>query len=88
MSGQKVIHSFVDMDIVKNIDLIKADGTKKPASEVFAGKEFICIYFSGHWCPPCRGFTPVLKKFYQVCTLRNLKTFLNLIRVSTIPGGQ
>ena len=55
------------MDILKKINLIKADGTKKPASEVFAGKEFICIYFSGHWCPPCRGFTPILKDFYEVC---------------------
>merc|ERR1712186_174196 len=54
-----------DMDILKKINLTKADGTKKPASEVFAGKEFICLYFSGHWCPPCRGFTPVLKDFYQ-----------------------
>ncbi|CAM9928451.1 unnamed protein product [Heterosigma akashiwo] len=23
------------------------------------------IYFSAHWCPPCRGFTPVLSEFYQ-----------------------
>ena len=26
----------------------------------------IGVYFSAHWCPPCRGFTPVLSKFYQV----------------------
>ena len=23
------------------------------------------IYFSAHWCPPCRGFTPVLSEFYN-----------------------
>ena len=26
----------------------------------------IGIYFSAHWCPPCRGFTPILSKFYKV----------------------
>lgn len=23
------------------------------------------IYFSAHWCPPCRGFTPVLAEWYK-----------------------
>ena len=25
----------------------------------------IGLYFSAHWCPPCRGFTPVLSEFYK-----------------------
>lgn len=30
-----------------------------------AGKEAIGIYFSAHWCPPCKGFTPQLAKAYN-----------------------
>ena len=24
------------------------------------------VYFSAHWCGPCRGFTPILTNFYEV----------------------
>ena len=35
---------------------------KEVDKKVLAGKT-IGIYFSAHWCPPCRGFTPKLVKF-------------------------
>merc|ERR1711937_917801 len=31
--------------------------------EAIAGKT-LGLYFSAHWCPPCRGFTPKLKEWY------------------------
>ena len=27
---------------------------------------FTGVYFSAHWCPPCRAFTPHLAKKYEV----------------------
>ena len=36
-----------------------------PLATALEGAEFVGIYFSAHWCPPCRGFTPVLSEFYN-----------------------
>ena len=37
----------------------------KPTEEVLAGKACVGVYFSAHWCPPCRGFTPTLAQYYK-----------------------
>merc|ERR1712150_223452 len=37
---------------------------EKDSDKVLAGK-YVGIYFSAHWCPPCRGFTPVFAKAYD-----------------------
>merc|ERR1712038_793379 len=28
-------------------------------------KDLVGFYFSAHWCPPCRNFTPVLKEAFN-----------------------
>jgi len=53
------------MDLIKGNSLIRADGSSKSAESALQGKEVVLIYFSAHWCPPCRGFTPILKDFYE-----------------------
>lgn len=40
------------------------DGAEVPASKL-AATEVVGIYFSAHWCPPCRGFTPKLAETYK-----------------------
>jgi nucleoredoxin len=37
---------------------------EKPTTDVLAGKKYVGLYFSAHWCPPCRGFTPKLADSY------------------------
>jgi len=39
-------------------------GNKVDVSSFCGSGKFVCLYFSAHWCPPCRGFTPVLGEFY------------------------
>eukprot|EP00092_Neocalanus_flemingeri_P067314 GFUD01082147.1.p1 GENE.GFUD01082147.1~~GFUD01082147.1.p1 ORF type:complete len:143 (+),score=56.40 GFUD01082147.1:211-639(+) len=53
------------MDSLAGVKLVKADGSSVEAEKALAGKDLVLYYFSGHWCPPCRRFTPMLKTFYQ-----------------------
>ncbi|KAL4228826.1 hypothetical protein ACF0H5_011866 [Mactra antiquata] len=48
--------------------VLNKDGEKVEVKEICKDKVAIGIYFSAHWCPPCRGFTPVLAEFYKANT--------------------
>jgi len=34
-------------------------------SDAISNTRLIALYFSAHWCGPCRGFTPLLIEFYD-----------------------
>merc|ERR1711920_1103100 len=58
------------LEIVKLLGetLVKKDDTgasEKLATKDLSECEVVGIYFSAHWCPPCRGFTPVLAETYK-----------------------
>jgi len=44
--------------------LLGKDGAKLSTADALAGKTAVGLYFSAHWCPPCRGFTPMLGAAY------------------------
>merc|ERR1711978_220133 len=52
------------MDSLSGATLIKADGSSVPAEKALENKDLVLYYFSAHWCPPCRQFTPMLSDFY------------------------
>ncbi len=60
-------------------DVVDKSGNQVDLSSHCAGKT-VAIYFSAHWCPPCRGFTPDLAEFY---TNRNKELNLEIIFVSS-----
>ena len=53
------------MDSLSNTSLFKSDGSSVIADSALEGKDLVLYYFSAHWCPPCRQFTPMLKDFYE-----------------------
>merc|ERR1712150_41452 len=40
----------------------KGDHVEVSFADRLANAKVVAFYFSAHWCPPCRGFTPELKK--------------------------
>jgi nucleoredoxin len=49
-------------------------------SQVKDESPLIALYFSAHWCPPCRMFTPTLAEFYK--TVNKNKKEIEIIFVS------
>ena len=45
-------------------NFLSHDG-KVHTAETLKQAKVVGVYFSAHWCPPCRGFTPVLAEFYR-----------------------
>ncbi len=43
--------------------LVRSDGTEASADAL--KDKTVLVYFSAHWCPPCRRFTPELVKAYN-----------------------
>merc|ERR1711990_325108 len=57
-----------NMDSLASATLLKADGSTVEATTALQGKELVLYYFSAHWCPPCRRFTPMLAEFYKAAS--------------------
>jgi nucleoredoxin len=55
--------SFINLDILSNASIRQKDGSTV-SRETLATNDLVGFYFSAHWCPPCRAFTPVLAEFY------------------------
>ncbi len=52
--------------------LVQANGKSVKGASALANKKYIALYFSAHWCGPCRAFTPELVKFRDNCAKKNL----------------
>lgn len=61
------IKKFLQEGGVKELIVPKADGKgteRKPIEQCEFLDGYLGLYFSAHWCGPCRNFTPILAKQY------------------------
>ena len=59
------IPDFYDFSSLLGPTLKTKSAGDVPTRQVLGGGEVIGIFFSGHWCPPSRRFTPRLVAFYD-----------------------
>ena len=45
--------------------VIKGKDESVDSSQFEGDEKVLGIYFSAHWCPPCRAFTPQLAQWYK-----------------------
>jgi nucleoredoxin len=44
--------------------VVNGEGAELSRAAAVSGKH-LALYFSAHWCPPCKGFTPKLDETYK-----------------------
>lgn len=59
---QSISKYLVRLD-VNRVSRVKADELEP--------KDYYAIYYSAHWCPPCRSFTPKLVDFYNAASSKH-----------------
>lgn len=55
------IASYLDGDLVS----LEGGQLRKFDSASLLSKKYLLVYYSAHWCPPCRTFTPELVNWYN-----------------------
>lgn len=69
------------MDSLLPAQLLDAKGQTVPTASILGG--VVGLYFSAHWCPPCRGFTPKLSAWYTNFVATHPDKKLHIVFVSS-----
>ncbi|GMT25872.1 hypothetical protein PFISCL1PPCAC_17169 [Pristionchus fissidentatus] len=64
MGQNRYLQYPIMSEFLAGVELVLADESKVDAGAHLKDK-LVALYFSASWCPPCRAFTPKLKRFYE-----------------------
>ena len=52
-------------NLLESVTVQSKTGEKLSLANAKSCAKVVLLYFSAHWCPPCRKFTPLLREFYE-----------------------
>lgn len=57
----------LDLDFFQGLlgSALQTKSGTKPTGKVLENTRLVGLYFSAHWCPPCKSFTPLLAEMYE-----------------------
>uniref|UniRef100_I1PPJ9 protein-disulfide reductase n=1 Tax=Oryza glaberrima TaxID=4538 RepID=I1PPJ9_ORYGL len=77
--GVEAGEKYVSIPQLAGVGTLLSNGGKEIPLSSIEGKR-ICLFFSAHWCRPCRNFTPKLLQIYR--KLRNTCKNMEIIFIS------
>ncbi|CAN6240821.1 unnamed protein product [Urochloa humidicola] len=79
MEGGEEVKQHVKMMQLAGVESLLSNGGKEVPLSSIEGKT-TCLFFSAHWCMPCRNFTPKLVQIYTM--LQNTGKNIEIIFIS------
>ena len=68
--------------------LLSSEKSEVPTRNIGGPGKVVGIYFSAHWCPPCRAFTPNLSRFVTDWKAGPRRSLLDVVFVSSDHSAQ
>ena len=69
-------------ELINSNSLVDKNGSPWSSPLRNSGVKIVALYFSAHWCPPCRQFTPLLKEAYEEYKRSSSDNKLSVVFVS------
>lgn len=84
--SQELEKSVIQKNLEDKLVILQSGRLVPFENKKLDGVKYYAVYFSAHWCPPCRKFTPELVSFYK--RMKNKYPEFELVFMSSDKGSK